>query len=349
VVRLYEDFFPSVDVETVLLFVEGKGGSTDSINYRVYETICDLFEDKCVVDVSIAVDDVVTNKKPFTSSLMPERQSELLDAIRGRGLLESVFGYCKHRIGYVCGDKRFFHPDEATRAAYGLSDVNFRPTILNSKEINGGTGIGICVFEGDCSSKLYYPIRIGDGDEAYIRAGESCGVSRKYKCMKRKPWYVTPNVETPDVILSVFGDVPKLVLNKGAYAVSNSLLCGSLRHGVDPMNYICRWYNSLTLLSIELNVHSLGGGSLVLIPGEADSLELVKPLPEDAVGYVFRQLDDVMKGGKTQEVYCRGDELVLKEIMGLSDEDVSSIREALASLRRWRSTNHRRLLLNSPL
>jgi len=35
VVRVFEDFFPSVDVETILLFAHGKGGNTKRVDYEV--------------------------------------------------------------------------------------------------------------------------------------------------------------------------------------------------------------------------------------------------------------------------------------------------------------------------
>ena len=66
---------------------------------------------------------------------------------------------------------------------------------------------------------------------------------------------------------------------------------------------MCMWYNSLTLLSIELNVHSLGGGVLVLIPGETDRIEVVNAISQEEAGSVFRELDDCIKERGLQAAY----------------------------------------------
>jgi hypothetical protein len=264
--------------------------------------------------------------------------------LKEEGLIEKITGSCKSKIGYVSADKNYFHPDEGIRNRFQLPEENFVPCILNSKEINGGTGIGLSAEKGQCDSLLYLPKEITSGDEAYIRHGEKTCVSDKYKCRMRSPWYITPNVEIPDVILSVFGDVPKLIINGGGYAVSNSLLCGMLKKGIDPKNFICRWYNSLTLLSIELNVHSLGGGSLVFIPGEADALDIVKPLSPEHIDQVYDRLNKCVIDGKVQDAYLLGDELVLKRMLSVSDKQIDLIREAVSRLRAWRLPDKRRKL-----
>lgn len=99
------------------------------------------------------------------------------------------------------------------------------------------------------------------------------------------------------------------------------------------------WYNSLTLLSIELNIHSLGGGVLVLIPGETDKLEIVKAIPETDVDRVFNQIDECIKTKGVQAAYDLGDKLVLEEILGLFKEQIQS---AVSFLRFWRKPDIRR-------
>ena len=341
-IRIYEDFFPDVDVETVLLLLDGKGGSTTRIDYKVYNAIEDLYNKDPVTESQISIYRIADGSKPFTSALLADEPTYLLMKLKDQGIIEPIIKSCKSKIGYVSADKKFFHPDRMTAREFGLPDDNFIPCILNSKDINGGTGIGLQVTKGQCESRLYLPGKITPADESYIKYGEETGVSQKYKCRQRKPWYVTPNVETPDVIISVFGDVPKLIINDGDYAISNSLLCGSLKEGIDAKNFICRWYNSLTLLSIEMNVHSLGGGSLVIIPGEADALDIIKPLPQNLVDSIYKKLDAQMLAGNTQDVYNLGDELVLKDVYQFTEKQIKAIREAVVDLRKWRIPNGRR-------
>jgi hypothetical protein len=343
-VRLYEDFFPDVDVETILLFVEGKGGRTDSVEYCVYDTISDLHSSSPQICKQILISDIVNNRKPFTSALLNSDQESVLTTLRQTGDVEPIINSIKSKIGYVCADKAFFHPTEETRRKFELPASSFIPTIVNSREINGGTGIGLSVGLGECRSLLYAPIDKTLVDDAYIDYGERIGVSNRYKCRQRNPWYITPYIEYPDIILSVFGDVLKMIINEGRYAISNSLLGGSLSAGTSPKGIICRWYNSLTLLSVEMNVHSLGGGSLVLIPGEADSLEIVKSLPDDKVDTIYEELNRCVLSDGTEAAYRLGDKLVLSDILGLCDDSIRSIQNGVALLKNWRQPRNRRSL-----
>jgi phospholipid N-methyltransferase len=380
--RIYEDFFPNVDVETVLLLAEGKGGCTTYINYQIYNKIDDLLSGNITHTVRIPVSEIGAASKPFVYSLLTKKQQELISRFRHEKIIVPVADICKFKIGYVCADKKYFHPNSDTRNHYCLPPGNFLPAILNAKELNDGTGIGAEADRRQCENKLYLPQNITKGDKIYIQSGEMLGVHQKYKCRIRNPWYITPNVEIPDVILSVFGEIPKLVVNKGKYAVSNSLLCGTLLNEAVPKlqfleqqpiktavlqpvgrktaracskitdlgtgsnitseEFVCRWYNSLTLLSLEINVHSLGGGSFVIIPGEADSLDIINTIPKKQITQIYKKFDESLKTHGVEETYKLGDIIVLKEIMNITDETLSIIYKALAALKSWRNPSNRR-------
>jgi phospholipid N-methyltransferase len=351
--RIYEDFFPDVDVETILLFAEGKGGSTTQVGYEIYGDVDGFLDGRPSIHSRIPLSDITSGEKPFVYAVMTEPQQRLLQQIKQRDIITPIIESCKFKIGYVSADKGFFHPNVDNISKYSIPKENLHPTILNAKQVNGGTGIGIRVGSGECKSSLYLPRKITEGDKLYIQYGETLGVHQRYKCRQRKPWYVTPCVEVPDVVLSVFGETPKMIINDGKYAVSNSLLCGHLKK-VSAEQLLCRWYNSLTLLSLELNVHSLGGGSFVIIPGEADRLEIVKNIPQDKVLVIFDKLNETVKKNGVEAAYALGDTLVLQGIFGLSDSDVSLIREAIRTLRSWRNPSKRRVssskvIISSPM
>jgi adenine-specific DNA methylase len=339
--RIYEDFFPEVDVETILLFAEGKNGRTARVNYDIYNSVGDFLDNKPKNRRQISLSDVVNGKKPFVHALLTSTQRRLFQRIKEQNIIRPIIENCKFKIGYVSADKNYFHPSADVVSRYSIPEENLFSAILNAKEINGGTGIGIEVKTGECKSKLYVPRKITDGDRRYIQDGEARGVHRRYKCRQRNPWYVTPGVEIPDVVLSVFGETPKMAVNSGKYVVSNSLLCGYLKD-ISARQLLCRWYNSLTLLSLELNVHSLGGGSFVIIPGEADRLETVKNIPQDKVANIFSELNKTVKKFGVEAAYILGDKLVLQEIFAMSDSDINIIREAIQTLRGWRNPIKRR-------
>jgi tRNA1(Val) A37 N6-methylase TrmN6 len=339
--RIYEDFFPNVDVETILLLAEGKGGETVHIDYNVYNTVDDLLYNNTSQCQKIPISNIAGGKKPFISTLLPQMQQRFLQKTREQGIIKPIIDSCKFKIGYVSADKSYFHPNADVVEYYSIPKANLFPAVLNAKELNGGTGIGIEVKSGECTSNLYLPRTITQGDKLYIQSGERLGVHQRYKCRQRNPWYITPNIEVPDIILSVFGEMPKMVANRGHYAVSNSLLCGYLKR-ISVEQLLCRWYNSLTLLSLELNVHSLGGGSFVIIPGEADKLEIVGDIPMEHVPSIFKQLNAAVKNSGVEAAYILGDQIVLHDIFGFSNDEIDIIRQAIIMLRNWRSPVKRR-------
>lgn len=342
--RVYKDFFPEVDVETIVFLAESKGGHTDKVEYKTFRNIADLFFDKSSINISIPIKDIISLNKPFERELISPKAKGLISSLRLKGQLTPLLNECKFKIGYVCGNKDFFHPSQDTVKQFKIKKSNLIPCLINSKNINNQNNLGLDTVNVVSENKLFYPTEIGEGEKAYISYGETEKVHLSYKCRIRKPWYITPSIEAPDIILTVFGDVPRMIVNTKGYIVSNSLLCGIIdsTNATTPKELVCRWYNSLTLLLIELYVHSLGGGTLVLIPGEMDKMEIMSDYPKYKINDVFDKLNDCMVSKGLSETYLLGDEIVLKQIYNLSDTDIYEIRKSLEELRSWRRTDLRR-------
>ncbi len=340
--RIHDDFFPEVDVETVLFLAEEKGAHTDYVSYCTFKNLSDLLEGKASLDEKVSIYDIITMGKPFEKKLISKTTLKLLDDMRASGHIGKLLDECKFKIGYVCGNKNYFHPSKQTIAEYGLSPESLLPCIRNAKEINSHSKIGVDMAVGIDSSHLFYPLVLDKNSRNYISHGEKTGVQNGYKCKVRKPWYLTPNIEMPDVVLTVFGDVPRLINNSGSYVVSNSLLSGKMVSTASSKNLVCRWYNSITLLMIELNIHSLGGGTLVLIPGETDLMEILKKFPTEKENETFEQLDTCVKTQGVEKAYELGDEIVLQDLYGLSKSSITEIRKSVEYLRNWRKPDNRR-------
>lgn len=174
------------------------------------------------------------------------------------------------------------------------------------------------------------------GEQRYITMGAERGVADRYKCRVRHPWFVVPGTRVPDVVLSVFSERPVLMLNDAGYFASNSLLCGYLTE-VSREVLATAWYTSLTLLQCELEVHALGGGVMVMVPGEAGNIRLPKRVSarDDHVKY----LDYLLRNGRTNEAYQSGDSEVLIEQLGLQKDDVALIHQGISVLAHWRTSS----------
>jgi len=341
VCRIYQDFFPEVDVETVLLLAERKGESTNAISYNVYETVHDLGNNFPMKQSEIYINDILNLDKPFERELIPTSVISVLDELRKKNGYATLLDDCKFKIGYVAGDKDFFHPSESIIQNFSIRQENIKKSLTNAKQINSNECVGVETGNVSVYSSLFYPITIGDGEKRYIEYGERKDVDKKYKCKVRKPWYLVPDLKIPDVVLTVFGDVPKLLINNGNFCVSNSLLSGFSKVK-NCKELVCRWYNSLTLLSVETLVHSLGGGTLVLIPGETDKLEVISNFPQDKIECTYEQISNFAKNNPIEKVYSYGDEIVLKSVYNFSDETISKLRNAISILQNWRNMKKRR-------
>ena len=340
--RVYFDFFPDVDVETIVLLAEEKGGTTDWINYEVYETIIDLYSKRVFHSSTISIMDVVSSQKPFERDLLPESTSRIVRNMRIRKELGKLLDDCKFKIWYVSGNKSFFNLTKEDVQRLEINPINLKKSLINSKQISANANTGIETGRITTHDYLFYPSVIGDKEKAYIEQGEKQGINHGYKCRVRNPWYLTPCLEIPELVLTVFGDVPKLLLNDGGFYVSNSLLSGFSKGADKEKEIICRWYNSLTLLSIETTIHSLGGGTLVLIPGETDRLEIVSSFPKDKIEDTYKKLSAFALNNGIEQLYKYGDEIVLHELYGLEENEIEEIRKAVLLYRKWRNPEVRR-------
>lgn len=335
VVRVHERLFPEILQEVVVLFADGFGGTTKTVRYQSRQRAGQFTADDTGPCAPLRIADIVAGQRVFLESLLPER----VRAVLSRVLAESTLPIpeaCVFNIGYVAGDKEFFHPDAASIRRYGLSPSNLRPALTSGRQIRS---CGLRTSNPPCvAERLYFPPankrELVAADHRYIASGVDRRIHKRYKCMVREPWYVVPGVRVPDVVLSVFAERPVLVINDAELVASNSLLCGYVQKGT-PEGFAAAWYTSLTLLQIELQVHALGGGVMVLIPGEVASIRVPTCRPTKAH---MRRVDARLAAGDIEAAYRCGDESVLVEQLGLRREDVADIRAAIETLRHWRNS-----------
>ena len=339
--RVLCDFFPDVDVETVVFLASKKGSTTTEVFYKTYSTVSDMINERPMHISTVLISAIKGMKKPFERDLIPQNLRDTLAQLRSSGILTEISHTCKFKIGYVSGNKTFFNPSSEVVAEYNIKSQNLRHSLLNAKQLSSDNITGLATSTILNPANLFYPVTPGLGENNYIEYGVSIGVNKGYKCKLRNPWYIVPGLEVPNVVLTVFGDIPKLFLNDGNYYISNSLLGGFSNHS-NGKEIICRWYNSLTLLSIEATIHSLGGGTLVCIPGEADKLEILSNFPVDRVDEIYEKMAEYLKHYSISDLYLYGDEIVLKKIYYLPDNTIAEIRRAYQTLRMWRIPAGRR-------
>ena len=336
VLRTHERLFPDILQDVVILLADNYGERTETVLYQAFEHVNDLLGNFPLVNEQIPIDDLLRGQRSFVEALLEPNLRQLL---RGR-IAETTVparSLVTFNIGYVTGDKNFFHPTPAQIHEYCLPKASLHPALTSTRGLKK-VGLGTSSLKREEMDRLFLP---GDnlltaGERSYIEWGKENGVANRYKCQVRDPWYVVPGVRVPDVILSVFSERPVLLINDAEYFASNSLLCG-FSNGPTSEEIVTRWYTSLTLLQCELEVHALGGGVMVLIPGEAGNIRLPQQVfaQEDHLDHLACQLQQ----GKTTEAYQSGDRRVLINQIGLSEDDVQLIRHGIEVLTHWRTSS----------
>lgn len=324
VVRVRERLFPNINQDVLLLCADSKGRSTKSVIFEIYNTVRDLLSQRPSDSSLVSVERVVRGERAFQEALLPSGVLDVLSA--ARSITTPTRDLVSFNIGYVCGHKQFFHPGPLP----ALPDSSLRPALTDARSLRRG-GLRTSELREASVARLWLPHGPLTEDESrYVLMGESAGVHTRYKTRIRDPWYVVPGVKVPDLILSVFSARPILMVNDRQLVATNSLLCGYLRTG-SAASYAAGWYTSLTLLNAELEVHSLGGGVLVLVPKEVGNVRILRPDLTDTG--ILDSVANLLKAGDMDAAYSSGDAAIERE---LGTEAVRLIKDGARALEAWR-------------
>ncbi len=224
----------------------------------------------------------------WTHHLIPADDLNFLYNISSR--LYTVNHYCNSKPGIVTAANSFFIVNQETEQRYGLTNYS-QPIIQKGLFVNGSI-----IFAEDDYSKLRTagkPTSIlcfndNDVDNLppnvidYLEVGKHLGLHNRFKCKKRKNWFVIPNISTvPDgFFFKRSHNYPKLLKNNANVLVTDSGYRIEMHKGYHINHLVYSFYNSLTLAFSELSGRYYGGGVLELTPLEFKNL----PLPYRPIG-----------------------------------------------------------------
>lgn len=332
VVRIKDRIFGDLMQDVVLLFCYGRGGSCDNVRYICAETLSSLKNSRPIVDTVVNIKDVEMGARAFQKAMVPREILDLLDS--DSQIIQADTEVIFH-IGYVCGNKNYFHPSSNTITQWKIPKSSLLQTAVSTRRLKD---LPLKTSASTAPDLLWLPqSELSDGEGRYIAYGEKQKYNESYKCKKRSPWWRVPAVKTPDVILSVFSDAPRLLVNDADWTFSNSLLGGYLKKGIDAECFAHSWYTAITLLSIELEVHSLGGGVLVVVPREANRIH--KMAVNDSSKEMNSDLERISKLLEANDIdgaYHVGDELLERKF---GADFVKQVWQTIEILREWRKRN----------
>ncbi len=329
VIRVRKRLFPDINQDVILLLCEGKGGATEVVHFEAFEDVQDLVADKAEVSAQIPVARLAGGERVFQQAIGGMQVWKMLHE-EFPSLLSRSDEYMQFRIGYVAGDKKYFHPDSETVKRYSLPETSLIQSITGARRLKGH-GLNTSVLPDTATENLWLPSEqlLSGGEVNYIEHGVRTGVSSGYKARQREPWFRVPTVRVPDVVVTVFSESPLLLVNDAKLQASNSLICGYSK-GIQANDFALRWYSPITQLSVATEVHSLGGGVLVLVPNEANAVQIpsiVRPNSD------LQRISAALSAGDVDAAYRSG-RGVLASLIG--ENNASLIDESVDRLRRWR-------------
>ena len=345
-----EPLFPELNEKAVLLLCDGYGGTTSTLGFIHAASVADVATGEIRADASVGVRDLAAGAARIR---LLEAQHDVQGLYARLGQHERVVrlgDVASLTIGYVTGDNRFFHLSMEKAASLGLPPSALQAAVRKGSDFKA---VGLALTAGDAQrltetgdNLLFYPAEEASRHPAiaaYILAGESDGgASDRFKSRARRTWWRVPGVQAPDMFLTVFGHAgPRLVANDARVVATNTVLVLRLLPGGPPALVLAASaHTSLAFLSAEVEGHHLGGGALKFEPSEARRWMLPAgvAVPQDALA----EIDMALRKGDPDLAWAVADRVFLVEGLGLSQHEVSSLQEAVRSLREGRSVRRQR-------
>lgn len=328
--RIFEDLLQDV----ILLFAAGYGGHSSTVTSEVYETRDDLIRGRPAVSSRVAFSEIAAGERPFVKALAGDQLSGLLASLDP--LVLQAGDVLKFAIGYVDAAKSFFHPSNEVVREFRLPARSLRPALRSGRHWIGA-GLTTSSLSADALTQLWLPDprRLTLGEKRYIEYGESQAIHTGHKTSRRNPWFVVPGVEVPDVIVPVFADRPRILLNDARLVVSNSLMAASWRATKHrDWALAVAWHSSIAQLGVELAVHSLGGGVLVLVPRECSRILLPRLSFRTPPRRLTGDLERALSRGSYDDAADIADAYLAGA--GWDTRALSEARELAVRLRIWR-------------
>ena len=284
IVAIRDKFFHHLSEDCWLLYADGFGGTSTALHFTEVDSFAFSAEPpKSTVSIPIAELRVFW-KMRLRPYLLPSTVREFyLNAAQTNGSFR-LSEVASIGIGYVSGDNDFFHFRPSTAERLGIPRDLLHPTVRNGRSLPAGS-LTRKIIDGWYRAdeqmlllKLEKSTHLSASVRHYLDSDAGQKARETYKCRTRDPWYVVPDVRTPDFFLTYMsGREPNLVRNDATCTCTNSV------HSVrftkhNAVSQVQRaWSSPFVQLSCEIEGHPLGGGMLKLEPREAGQILIPQP------------------------------------------------------------------------
>jgi len=344
VVTFERSIFPGAMIDAVLLLAE------DSPVRRGLEVR--TLTDASNLDLANEGSFVASPASRWSRLRAPSKGADALDKIRTTGQAVPLSEVASVDIGCVTGANNFFilTGEEAKHLkvpARLLQPIISRPAQLTGAIARRSDLKQLFNHERSLLIRLAKP-GLEEGKSllsAYLRRGRRLGISQRYKCQVRDPWYSVPGIHVPHAFLSYMSyRVPRIALNRAKLSSTNlvhQLIFHKPHRRLAPA-YVASLYSSLSLLSFELEGRSYGGGVLKLETREAERV-LVPGLTvrlADSLSTILEEIDAAVRSGQSDRASDVVDQCLVQAGV-LDSPALAELRAARAALQERRSLRGR--------
>lgn len=277
----------------------------------------------------------------WTRLLLTGPQLEAYEVARGLAPVALLADLAKLEVATVTGANSFFSVNATTVAQHGL-DPWLTPLLPRVRHATGlrftpsdheglqasGTAAHLLTLRADTK------VPATSGLRRYLDIGEEAGLSARFKCKIRDPWYAVPGIKPSRLMLTKRSHhYPRMVLNQAGVVTTDTIYRGEVVAGVSASALVATFHNSLTLLSAEMEGRSFGGGVLELVPSEFKRL-LVPNVPD--MELEIDRLDHLSREGAVtgdaEAVVQETDRLLSKHAPDLTDDVMERLAEGRRNL-----------------
>ncbi|MFN8161722.1 MAG: N-6 DNA methylase [Solirubrobacterales bacterium] len=351
VVAVFDELvFPGALEEVVLLIADGRG------NHAAGDVKVVSATDLAGLDLTGLASNQAnrrgmrgsSSRSKLLGQLLPEPARQIYERLSAHNDVHRLGTLASVDIGIVTGGNTFFMltAEEASELAPAL----VRPAIAKAAQVAGARlshddhdqllarGQRGFLFVADAETDQ----EALDTAMSYLERGQRSGIAQRYKCRVRNPWWALPlpKAGVPDLFLTYCANRhPRLALNEAEVLQTNTIHGVTLDNRKLAPGLAAGFYNSLTLLSTELEGRSYGGGVLKLEPTEAESL-LLPPIPSK-LGSLLGRVDTLVRSGNLDNLLDLVDAIVLHGALGLTLDEIGWLRAGATRLRNRRLSRGR--------
>lgn len=235
-------------------------------------------------------------------------------------------------VGVVSGQNKFFVMDKKSVEERDLQS-KVQPIVGRAEQLSGITFSDKDFEEVSNAGKKVYLFtpdnvdfaELSEAEKKYIQLGEKEEYHKGYKCRIRNRWYIVPQSWKPNAfMLRQINRVPKIVVNYTSATNTDTLHKIRFLDGVNGNHVAAAFINSFTFAQCEITGRSYGGGVMTFEPGEVRKLRI--PMT-NAEKLDIAYLDKCMRENRIEEALSYSDDILLKQGLGLSDLEVSMLKE----------------------